>query len=604
MRTLWRILSYLKPYRVTLFWAYVCLFLALGLQLALPYVLGRAIDDGITVGDMGFLWRASLIYLVLSILQGVFTFVRAYYMQKISEQVGTDMRDQLYAHLQRLPFSFFDRASTGQLMSRATDDINNIRGMLMMSLRTVMMIAGTLVAVAVILISLDWRLALVALAVYPPLVYFSYRFGVGVRPLFAQVQQQFGVMTSALQENVAGARVVRAFAQEQQEIARFETELADLFQRNLRAARMWSFSYSLMVLLSGVGIGAVIWYGGVRVLDGAMTIGTLVAFNRYLTLLAEPIRWLGFLVNRIARAIASGDRIFRTLDTEPDIADLPGAIELDPSRVRGEVKFEHVTFTYPGTTTPALVDVNLHIKPGQTIALVGPTGSGKSTIAQLLPRFYDVSDGRITLDGHDIRRLTLRSLRRQVATVAQDNFLFGISVRDNIAFGRPDAPLEDVIAAAKAAGAHGFISAMPEGYDTIVGERGVSLSGGQRQRIAIARALLAEPKVLILDDATSSVDSQTEASIQEALRAAQGGRTSIVIAQRLDSVRDADEIIVMDGGRIAQRGTHDELLAQDGFYRDLYNLQRQDRSAMQAQAANGATANGATRTAATIPADD
>ncbi len=578
MPTLIRILRYVTPYRSALIFGYVCLFVALGFQLTLPLVLATAIDGGIRDGDTTWLWQMALLYLGLSALQGIFTFARVYLLQKVAEQAGYQVRDDLYRHLQRMPFSFYDRISSGQLMSRATDDINNVRGMLMFGLRTIPLLIGTLVFVAIILLRADWKLAILSMVIFPPLIYFTYRFGNNMRSLFAGIQQQFGSMTAQLQENVAGTRVVRAFAQEQQEISRFEGELNQLFRRNLRASRQWSFSFALIVMLSGIGTVAVIWVGGLQVINGAISVGVLVAFSRYLVIASEPIRWLGFLVNRIARAIASGQRIFEVLDEQPTIADRPDAVVLDKATVRGNVRFEGVTFTYPQGTEPALRDITFTVRPGQTVALVGPTGSGKSTIAQLLPRFYDVGEGSVTLDGHDVRDVTLDSLRAEVSTVSQETFIFGLPIDENIAFGRPDATREEVIEAAKSAGADSFISRFPDGYDTVTGERGVSLSGGQRQRIAIARALLTNPHVLILDDATSSVDSQTEATIQTALRRLREGRASIVIAQRLDSVRDADEILVLEDGEITQRGTHDHLLTQDGFYRRLYDLQSQQRS--------------------------
>lgn len=589
MKTIIRILSYLKPYKGRVAIAYVSLFLGLAAQLTLPLVLALAIDNGIADGDFGYLGWAAAIYIGIAALQGIFTFGRAYLINALAEQVGNDMRDQLYAHLQRLSFSFYDRSQTGQLMSRATEDITSIRGMLMMTLRTVALIAGTLIAVTIILLRLDWVLALVALAVYPPLVLFSYRFGIGIRPMFARVQQQFGVMTSALQENVAGGRVVRAFAQEANENERFQDELVELFDRNVAAARKWSVSYAGMLLASGIGIGAVVWLGGHRVLDGAMTVGTLFAFNRYLTMMAEPIRWLGFVVNRIARAIASGDRIFGTLDTKPAIAN-PANPRLLTSP-KGEVAFESVTFAFPGTKRDALIDVSFTARPGEKIALVGPTGSGKSALVGLIPRFYDVDEGRVLVDGEDVRQLDLHSLRGQIGMVMQETFLFSETIRENIAFGRPDATQDEVEAAAKAAKAHTFISELAAGYETVLGERGVSLSGGQKQRLAIARGLLMNPAILILDDSTSSVDSQTEADIQEAMKNLMAGRTSLVIAQRLDTVRDANQILVLQDGKITQRGTHRELLARDGFYLELYDLQRRERSGVEA-ADTGQPTNG------------
>jgi ATP-binding cassette subfamily B multidrug efflux pump len=570
-----RILSYLKPHWRRLIIAYIALFIALGLQLYIPSILGRAIDSALDEGEIGVLIRTALVIIGLSLMQGIFTFMRAYLFQWLAEAVGYDLRNALYDKLQQLSFSYYDQAQTGQLMSRATDDVNNIRGMLMMSLRALVLAFATLIATAFILITIDWRLALVALAPMPFLVLWSLRFGVTVRPLFAAVQQQFGVMTSVLQENIAGARVVRSFAQEDRENEHFEGELQELFRRNLRATRLWAFFFPSILFLSGLSLAAVLWFGGYQVITGAITVGTLVAFYRYVIVMAEPLRWVGFIVNRIARAIASGARIFEILDTKVAIEDKPGAIDLRP--MRGEVAFENVTFAYAGAKRNALSDLNFTARPGQTIALLGPTGAGKSTIINLLPRFYDVNAGRITVDGHDIRDLTLKSLRSQIGTVLQETFLFSVSVRENISYGLRDASLDRVVAAAKAARAHDFIMRLPNGYDTALGERGVNLSGGQKQRLAIARALLMDPRILILDDATSSVDSETEHHIQEALRTLMEGRTSFVIAQRLTTLKDADQILVLRDGRIIERGTHIELLQHGGFYAEIYDLQLRDQ---------------------------
>jgi len=572
-----RIFSYLRPYWRRVIVVYVALFVGLGIQLTLPLVLARAIDDGIANRDHGVLLRAALLIVGLTMVQGIFTFIRSYLVQALSEQVGFDLRNQLYTHLQQLPYAFYDRAQTGQLMSRATDDINNIRAMLVMSMRPLVLAIGTFIAVAAILIRIDATLAAVALAPLPFLIWYSIRFGVAIRPMFLKVQQQFGAMTSALQENVAGNRVVRAFAQERVETERFEAELEELFERNLRAARRWSFAYPLTLLLSGLGLGAVLWLGGYQVIEGTLSIGTLVAFNRYMVLLNEPVRWLGFVVNRIARAQASAERIFETLDTQPTIADRPGAMARRP--IQGHVQFNAVSFRFPGTRRLALDHVSFDAQPGQIVALVGSTGAGKSAIANLIPRFYDVADGEVLVDGADVRDITLESLRGQIGIVPQETFLFSIRIRDNIAYGHPEASMEEIIAAARAARAHDFITAMPEGYETEVGERGVTLSGGQKQRIAIARALLPNPPILILDDATSSVDTQTEHEIQQALRNSMVGRTSFVIAQRLTTVQDADQILVLQEGRIVERGTHQELLRREGFYRELSRLQQRDDEA-------------------------
>ncbi len=575
MKVVARILGYLRPYWRRVVLVYVALFAALGLQLTVPLVLARAIDDGIVGGDRGFLLRAAGLIVGLTLLQGVFTFLRSYLVQALSEKVGFDLRNQLYAHLQTLPFAFYDAAQTGQLMSRATDDVNNIRAMLVMSMRPLVIAVGTFSAVTVILLRTDATLAAVALAPLPFLIAYSVRYGVAIRPLFLGVQQQFGAMTSALQENVAGTRVVRAFAQERAEAERFEAELDELFAQNLRASRRSAFAYPLTLLLSGLGLAAVLWLGGYRVLTGAMTVGTLVAFNRYATLQNEPVRWLGFVVGRIARAIASGERIFETLDTKPTVADRPGAVPL--GEPVGTVLFEDVSFAFPGARRDALEGVSFAARPGETVALVGPTGSGKSTVVNLIPRFYDTTGGRVLVDGRDVRDVTLASLRGRIGVVLQESFLFGVTIRENIAYGRPDASMAEIVAAAEAAQAHGFISTLPEGYETEVGERGVTLSGGQKQRLSIARALLQDPRILILDDATSSVDTETEGAIREALRSAMAGRTSFVIAQRVTTVQEADQILVLRDGRIVERGRHLELLDRGGFYRELYDLQFRDQ---------------------------
>lgn len=575
MKTLLRILSYLKPFKWWLVAIYSSLLVALALQLAIPQVLGRAIDHGIVARDLGYLSKAALLITGLAIGQALFTFVRSYGTNVLAERVANDLRNELYATFQELPFRFYDRAHTGQLMARATDDINQIRGMMMFSLRAVVQAAGMMIIIAIIVLRTHFLLGLVALSTTPFLVWWSINFSVTIRPVWLQIQQQFGVMTSALQENVAGGRVVRAFAQEKEEADRFETELEELFERNLDATRKWSFSFPMTLALNALSVAGVIWVGGWMVLNGRLSVGTLVVFERYTTMLQEPIRWLGFVVNRIARAIAAGDRIFEILDARRIIQDEPDARPID---MQGHVEFHDVSFRYSKGAAEALDEVSFTAKPGQITALVGPTGSGKSSAVGLIPRFYDVTGGQVTIDGRDVRQITLESLRAQIGIVMQESFLFSMTVRENIAYGRPDASLEEVTAAAKAAKAHDFIMRMTDGYNTVIGERGVTLSGGQKQRLAIARALLVDPKILILDDATSSVDSETEHEIQHALRTLMHGRTSLVIAQRLTTVRDADQILVFQDGRITQRGTHDELLEDTaGFYHELYTLQMQDQ---------------------------
>lgn len=576
VKTLLRILTYLRPYLWWLLGVYAALLIALGLQLTIPEMLGRAIDNGVIARDLDYVIRAALIILGLAAAQAIFTFLRTYGTNRLAEHVANDLRNDLYDAFQALPFRFYDRAQTGQLMSRATDDINNIRGMLMFSLRAVVQAVGMLLIISIIVLRTNFLLGLVALSTAPFLVLWSVRFSMTIRPLFLRVQQQFGSMTSTLQENVAGGRVVRAFAQEREEVTRFDEELDELFQRNMQAARRWSFNVPMTIGLNGLSVAGVIWVGGWMVLNGTISVGTLVKFERYTTMLQEPVRWLGFVVNRIARAIASAERIFEILDTKVAIADNPGATPMP--EMRGEVAFRDVSFRYRKRSAEALHNVSFEAHPGQITALVGPTGSGKSSVVSLIPRFYDVDSGSVTIDGRDVREITLRSLREQIGIVMQESFLFSMTVRENIAYGRPDASLDEIVAAAKAARAHDFIMRMSEDYNTVIGERGVTLSGGQKQRLAIARALLVNPKILILDDATASVDSETEHEIHEALRTLMAGRTSFVIAQRMTTVRDADQILVFQDGTVTQCGTHDELMQDtSGFYYELYTLQRQDQ---------------------------
>ena len=573
MKILLRILAYLKPYAWQLVGVYTALAIAMVFQLMIPQLLANAIDHGVLDRDLGYLTRIVLFIVGAAALQAVFTFIRSYGTNALAERVGNDLRNELYDAFQAQTFSFYDRAQSGQLMSRATEDINNIRGMLMFALRAIVQTVGLVVVIAVIVLRHDWLLGLVALSTVPIMLAWSLRFSMTIRPMFLQVQQQFGVMTSALQENVAGGRVVRAFAQERAESDRFEEELDQLFERNMRAARRFSFSFPMQIGVNGLSIASVIWLGSWMVLNGRISLGTLVAFERYTSMLQDPVRWLGFVVNRVARAIASGERIFEILDAKPIVQNAPNAHSI---AMNGNVAFNDVSFRYRKRGADALHHVSFEAHPNQITALVGPTGSGKSSVINLIPRFYDVASGSVTIDGRDVREIELDSLRHQIGIVMQDSFLFSMTIRENIAYGTPDASFEDVVAAAKAAQAHEFILQQDEGYDTVIGERGVTLSGGQKQRLSIARALLIDPRILILDDATASVDSETEHDIQIAMRSLMKDRTSIVIAQRLSTVRDADQILVFQHGEITQRGTHDSLLHEDGFYAELWVLQQQD----------------------------
>jgi ABC-type multidrug transport system fused ATPase/permease subunit len=576
MRTVFRTLVYLRYNRRAAMLALLALAGNVAFSVFTPLVLKRVIDFAIAKNNHAALVEAAVLVIVISLGLGFFEFWQSYLGQYLSQTVALRLRDDLYDTVQRQSFAFHDRNETGQLMARATIDVEQIRQFIQMGLLQLTYTIVLFVVTVVVMLELNWQLGLILLAVMPIIGFQAFRVSRRLRPLWLRVQNAQGAFTTVLQENIVGARVVRAFTREREELEKFNKSNLVVRIDSLEANRIAAFNQPLLVLMLNAAAAIILLYGGWEVMRGTLTLGGLVAFLEYRTDLAGPVRTVGFLLNQWTRAMASASRIFDILDAESAVTDKPDAINLLARQPQGHVRFEHVGFGYEADR-PILRDIEMDAPPGKLIALLGPSGSGKSTITQLLPRFYDVTAGRITIDGLDIRDITLASLRATVGIVLQDPFLFSATIHENIAYGRPDATREQVIRVAQAARLHEFIESMPDGYETWVGERGITLSGGQRQRIAIARTLLLDPRVLILDDATSSVDMETEYLIQQALAELLRGRTTFVIAQRLRTVRNADEIVVLKDGHVAERGRHEELIEQDGLYREIYDLELRDQ---------------------------
>ena len=514
---------------------------------------------------------AGIFLVVFGIVYGAFAFLQAYWAEKNSQAVAYDLRNDLFAKIQRLSFSYHDQNQTGQLMIRATDDVEKVRLFLGQGLIQLagafILLAGTLI----IIFSTNAKLALVTIWILPVALVLFFVFGSLARPLFTKVQQKLSILNTTLQENMAGIKVIKAFTREKSEQAKFREQADVLMRQQITVSRVFAFLIPVIFLVANLGQATTLYAGGIQIIHGTLTIGDWQEFSLYLIFMFLPIAQFGFIITQFSQASASANRIFEILDAKSDVTDKPDAAPLPV--VEGRIKFENVTFRYFGGGDPVLKNVSFETEPGQVVALLGATGSGKTTIINLLPRFYDPTEGCITIDGHDLRDLSLQSLRAQIGIVLQETTLFLGTIRDNIAFGKPDATDEDIIAAAKAAAAHDFIMEFPDGYDTRVGERGTTLSGGQKQRIAIARALLLSPHILILDDSTSSVDLTTEAQIQEALDKLMKGRTSFVIAQRISTVMSADLILVMDKGEVVARGKHKDLMEESEIYAEIYNSQ-------------------------------
>jgi len=581
LRAYARITGLLRPHLRLSLLCVACLLLSTAFSFVVPLAL-RQIVDTIVVphGQTRDLVSAALVILVASALRGLFAYGQGYLSQSVSQLVAYDLRAMVYGHLQRLDFSFLDRSETGDLMSRLTVDIEAVRNFIVLGLLRAALAVATFVPIALILLWLDPPLALVTLTCVPVLVVLAWRVSIRLHRLWLDVQDQTGTLSTVMQESLAGVRVVKAFAREGYEAAKFDRQNQEVRTLSLDAMRLSAWNQPLMVLVLNVVTVLVVWIGAATVVDRSLTPGTLVLVITLVLLLGTPVRTFGFMVTWFTRGLSGGTRLFEVLDLPPAIDDAPNARPLVNGR--GQVRFEDVSFSYEGGAE-VLHDITIDARPGQVVALLGATGSGKSTILQLLPRFYDATSGRVTVDGHDVRDVTLASLRRDIGLVLQDVFLFNATLRDNIAFGVANATDAQVFAAAKAARLHDVALTLPDGYDTWVGERGVTLSGGQKQRVAIARTLLLDPRILVLDDATSAVDMETEYLIQQALDVVMRGRTTFVVASRLRTIKNADQILMLENGRIIERGTHAELLARRGAYARLYDLQLREQEEYEAR---------------------
>ncbi|MCC6457064.1 MAG: ABC transporter ATP-binding protein [Caldilineaceae bacterium] len=570
----WRILlrcfRYLRPYWRLAAGAYLSLIAINAMTLAIPQFIRWIIDRGIDAHDLQLLGWSVGGLLLLTAGKGFVTYLQGRWSEVMSQGVAYDLRNALHAKLAALSFAYHDRTETGQLLSRAVQDVDRVRFLTGRAILRTVDSGVLLIGTTVVLVSMNPMLALLSLATMPFLIHRAYEFGRRNRPLSVALQEQLGVLTTQVEQALRGARVVKAFAQEDRQSELFDIENNKWFNTSAAAARLRAVNTPLLDFIANLGSVAVIWYGGTLVINGQLSLGELVAFSTYLAQLVPPVRRIGMIIPAISMAVASGERIFDILDAPSEVQDAPDAIPLPP--VQGHIVFENVSFGYLRRHR-VLSDVSFEAKPGEVVALLGATGSGKSSIINLIPRFYDPTEGRVLIDGYDLRQIQLQTLRDQVGIVLQETTLFAATMEENIAFGRPDATHEDVVEAAKAAQAHDFILRMPEGYATGVGERGVTLSGGQKQRVAIARALLKDPRILILDDATASVDTETERQIQAALARLMQGRTSVVIAQRLSTVRMANLILVLEKGRIAAQGNHQELLQRSPLYAEIYERQ-------------------------------
>ncbi|MCI3920360.1 ABC transporter ATP-binding protein/permease [Paenibacillus sp. TRM 82003] len=558
-----------------LFASILCLAISTALGLVYPYMLKFLVDEVIMKGDYGQVPFVALVVLGVVAVKGCFQFLNGFAGGRLGNRVAYNLRKALYEKLQQLSFQYYDKARTGDLMSRLTGDLDAIRQFIGFGFPQFLNVFLMVGFGAIMMSTMNWKLMLITLATMPFLLFAAFRFESKIHPAFREIRKSMADMTTAVQENITGVRTVKSFAREPHEVDKFSVRNEQFRESVTGTSFIWAKYFPVMEVLANLSVVILLAAGGTFVIRGEMTTGELLAFFNLIWYIIGPMWGLGFHINNYTQSKAAGERVLEILNQHVHVKNVPGAATLDPANTEGHVQFERVTFSYP-ENGPALQDFSLDAKPGSVIGLLGPTGSGKSTVIQLLLRAYNVKEGTIRFDGRDVRDLDLESLRQQIAVVFQETFLFSSSIRNNIAYGQRDVPMERIVEAAKLARAHDFIMELPLGYDTIVGERGLGLSGGQKQRIAIARAILENPKVLVLDDATSAVDMETEHEIQQGLRGVMKGRTTFVIAHRISSLKHADEIIVLDGGRVVQRGTHAELLRQPGRYQETYYIQYAD----------------------------